>query len=88
MNTPGFEPTRFEQQVGMALLAHVARGDTEAVSASLACIQDPTGDLRPAYVIATLLHQFRVGMENGDSRRLATWFVNEAQSLAEEQSAA
>lgn len=88
MNTPGFEPSLFEQQVGMALLAHVARGDAEAVSASLACIQDPTVDVRPAYIIATLLHQFRVGIENGDSHELATWFVNEARTLAEEQSAA
>ena len=88
MNTPGFEPTLFEQQVGMALLAHVARGDSEAVSASLACIEQPTPDLRPAYVIATLLNQFRVGMDNGESQELATWFVNEARVLAEEQSAA
>jgi len=88
MATSRYEVTLFERQVGMALLAHIARGDDEAVSASLAALEHPTPDLRPTHVVAALLKQFQIGMETSDTNELADWFVDQAQTLAERRAGA
>ncbi|MBF6276313.1 MULTISPECIES: hypothetical protein [Nocardia] len=71
-----------EQQIAMSALAHTVRGDFKAVSALVEMIQDPDEGVRPAFVIVTLLAEFKKGIDQHDAEELALWFSHEAQILA------
>jgi hypothetical protein len=80
-----YEPSLYEQQVAVSMLAHAARRDSDALSASLEAIADSYVGIRPVYVIAALLTEFQKGMDDVNSEELANWFAGEAQALAERE---
>jgi len=83
MTRSPIEPSPREQQVAMSVLAHVARHDADAVAASLVVMADEAEHLRPIGIIAALLDQFELGMDDSDeSRAIANWFAGEAQAIA------
>ncbi|CAM2765947.1 hypothetical protein [Skermania piniformis] len=71
-----------ERQVAVSILAHAARRDGVAVTASLDAIADPTEELRPTAVIAALVAEFQKGMNEINPEELARWFAGEAHALA------
>ncbi|MGX1778591.1 hypothetical protein ACWIGW_41245 [Nocardia brasiliensis] len=52
------------------------------MTALVEMIQDPDEAVRPAFVIVTLLAEFRKGIDQHDAHELALWFSHEAQALA------
>ncbi|WP_280262976.1 hypothetical protein [Nocardia wallacei] len=77
-----YPPSIREQQIAMSALAHAARRDFEAVTRLITMIQDPEEQIRPAFVIVTLLAEFHNGTDQYDAEELALWFADKAQALA------
>ncbi|MFI9509038.1 hypothetical protein [Nocardia sp. NPDC052566] len=72
----------FEQQLAMAMLAHAARHDDDALAASLSLLTEPAHNVHPVCVITALVKEFQRGMNRGDCVALARRFSDEALALA------
>jgi hypothetical protein len=82
MNSLPEHTSTYEPQLAMALLAHAARHDDEALKASLDLLADPTAGICSACLVAALLAEFQNGMDAQDPERLAAWFSGQALALA------
>lgn len=84
MPLPRYEASLHEQQLSMALLAHAARCDSDAVMGALDNIAEIPGDLSPLNIIGALLTEFKKGIDASDVEpdELAAWFSSEARDLA------
>lgn len=88
MSLSQFDATPREYQVAMSLLAHAARHDSEALAALMTLISDSAEGLRATHIMAALLDQFQMGMDDDDSEALADFYAAEAEALARHNDAA
>jgi len=77
-----YQASIYEQQLAMAILAHTARHDDDALTVSLDLLADLSSDLHPICVLTALLDEFQRGMDMHNSDELAGWFSEQALSLA------
>ena len=82
MTPSPYQASTYEQQLAMALLAHTARHDEDAIADVLHLVFDPFGDLDPFRVLTALLTEFQRGMDSDAEDTLAGWFTDQALSLA------
>jgi hypothetical protein len=86
MQSSPFEPSFREKQVAVSMMAHIARGDDDAVALSLIAVDDESEQLRPMAIIEALLEWLAMGIE--DSDQAAALFCQQAQELAAREQAA
>lgn len=82
MQTPPPSASLREQQLAMAILAHAARHDSQAIADSLALLTESAAALQPVCVIAALLTEFQHGMSSYSSPELAQRFADRAVEIA------
>ncbi|KZM75468.1 hypothetical protein [Nocardia terpenica] len=83
MHSLPYEASHRERQIAMAVLAHTARHDADAVTAMLHHLAESIAeDVHPICVITALLNEFQQGMDMYKSNELAEWFSDQALALA------
>jgi hypothetical protein len=82
MKLSKFDASPREYQVAMSLLAHAARHDSEALATLITLVADTAEGLRATHIMAALLDQFQLGMDDEESEDLAAFYAAEAEALA------